>query len=57
MFDGVLAAPGGESVLVPDALEIGGLTANAAAGGQYITAELENITIPGPGRLRRRVRP
>ncbi len=39
--DRVLAAPGWRDRLIPDALEVGGLSAGAAAGDQEIAAELE----------------
>ena len=39
--DRVLAAPGGRDRLIPDALEVGRLSAGAAAGDQEIAAELE----------------
>lgn len=38
---GILAAPGRQNGLVPDALEVGCLSAGSAAGDQEIPAELE----------------
>ena len=55
--DGVFAAPGRQECLVPDALEIGRLAADAAAGGQNISAELEAERFEIRIGTRRRERP